>query len=286
MIMMTLSEKMKREMTLRGMAAGTQRSYLKMVSKLYEYHNKYPLAKLTEEQIKTYLLHIYSKGKMPASTYNTNIAALRFFYKVVLYKPMSKCFLPQMKPRKKLPDILSASEVEQIIKAARNIKQRTMFVVAYGAGLRSSEIKHLRIRDIDSKRMVMHICNGKGGKDRYAILPPTVLKTLRVYWEKCRSKIKCQEDWLFPGRNPHQPISNRAIQDAFTKTKARAGITKLGCIHSLRHAFATHSLEAGIDLYTIKELLGHALIKTTARYLHMTTKQIGEAKAPIDKLDI
>jgi len=286
MIMITLSEKMKREMILKGMAAGTQKNYLRVISKLYEYYNKYPLAKLTEEQIKTYLLDVASRKKMLASTYNTNIYALRFFYKIVLHRSISKHFLPHMKPRRKLPDILSALEVEQIIKAARNIKQRAMFIVAYGAGLRSSEIKHLRIRDIDSKRMVMHICNGKGGKDRYAILSPTVLKTLRTYWKKCRSKIKCQEDWLFPGRNPHQPISNRAIQDAFTKTKARAGITKLGCTHSLRHAFATHSLEAGMDLYTIKELLGHALIKTTVRYLHMTTKQIGKAKAPIDKLNI
>jgi site-specific recombinase XerD len=283
--MTTLREKMKQEMILRGMAISTQKNYLKVVSKLNKYYKSYPLAKLTGEQIKTYLLHIACKKKISAGFYNAHVQALRFFYRIVLDKPISDRFLPRMRSTVKYPEILSSSEVAQIIKSTFNIKQKTIFILAYGAGLRVSEIAHLKLKNIDSKRMLLHICNSKGGRDRYAVLSPIVLKALRIYWQKYRSKIKSQGGWVFPGRDIHKPISVRTIGYVFTKAKIRAGITKSGGIHSLRHAFATHALDAGINLYTIKELLGHALIKTTSVYLHMTTKQLSEVEVPIEKLN-
>lgn len=284
--MTTLREKMKHEMTLRGLAASTQKNYLYVVSKLDQHYKSYPVAKLTGEQIKAYLLHLISEKKISAGFYNAHVQALRFFYQKVLNKPTSTHFLPKMKSTVKYPEILSSSEIAQIIQSTINIKQKTIFIIAYGAGLRVSEIARLKLKNIDSKRMVLHICNGKGGKDRYAVLSPIMLKALRIYWQRCRSKIKSHGDWVFPGRDIHKPISVRTINYVFAKAKVRAGITKSGGIHSLRHAFATHALDGGINLYTIKELLGHALIKTTAVYLHMTTEQLGKVKVPIEKLGI
>lgn len=284
--MTTLREKMKNEMILRGYAKSTQKNYLLELTKLYKYYGECSPAKLTEEEIKTYLLHLTLEKKLSPGSRNATISALRFFYEVILDCKISKRALPRARDFKKLPDVLSTAEVERIIKASSNIRNRTIFIIAYGAGLRISEIAHLKIKDIDSDRMIFHIRNGKGHKDRYAVLSPIVLEALRIYWQKCRFKIKCNKNWIFPGRNPDEPISTRAIMHAFTKVKKRADITKAGGIHSLRHAFATHALESGGDLYTIKELLGHSLIKTTVRYLHMTEKRLGTIKSPIDKLNI
>ncbi len=281
--MPTLREKMKHEMQLRGFSFGTQRKYLYEVIKLYKHYQLSP-AKLSKDKIKEYLLYLILERKLAASTYNVAVHSLRFFYDVVLRRVVNYYDFPLTKGKKKLPDILSTVEVTNLIKAATNIKQRTMLVLAYGSGLRSSEVARLKVKDIDSHRMQIHIRNGKGGKDRYVVLSPIMLGELRNYW--CKSRTKIQSAWLFPGQSPDKSTTPASVAAAFNKAKACSGITKLGGVHSLRHAFATHSLEAGEDLYTIKQLLGHSCIESTARYLRLTNNKMQSIKSPIESLNI
>lgn len=195
-------------------------------------------------------------------------------------QPLRKLDLPTTKVTYKLPSILSPQEVEQIIKAADNIKHRTLLMVIYSAGLRVSEAVHLRQRDIDSQRMTLHIRCSKGGKDRYVILSPVVYQALRDYWKVCRFK-----DYVFPNANdPDQPLTTRSVSYFFQSAKVTAGITKVGGIHSLRHAYATHLLESGADLFAIKELLGHSSIQSTVRYLAFVPGRHINLRSPIDHL--
>jgi len=189
--------------------------------------------------------------------------------------------LPTTKVTYKLPDILSANEVERVIKAVGNIKYRTLFMVIYGAGLRVSEAVNLRISDIDRDRMTLHIRNAKGGKDRYVILSPVVYQALRDYWKACRFK-----DYLFPGKKAGQSLSTQQAAQAFKSAKHRAGINKVGGIHSFRHAFATHLLESGADIFAIKTLLGHASIQSTVRYLDFVPNRHKNLVSPIDHLKL
>jgi integrase/recombinase XerD len=281
--MTTLREKMKHEMQLRGISIGTQKKYLYEVIRLYKYYQLSP-AKLSMDEVKKYLLHLIAERKLAASTYNVAVYSLRFFYDVVLRRVIHHHDFPLAKGQKKLPDIFSTAEVTSLIKAANNMKQRAMLVLAYGAGLRASEIANLKVQDIDSDRMQIHIRNAKGGKDRYVVLSPLMLGDLRNYWHKSRKTT--QSPWLFIGQSSDQPITPASVAVAFNKAKESAGITKNGGVHSLRHAFATHSLEAGEDLYTIKQLLGHSCIETTARYLRLTNNKMKSIKSPIEALNI
>jgi integrase/recombinase XerD len=283
LIMTTLREKMKEAMILRGFSEGTQRKYLYEVIKLYKYYQQSP-AKLSQEEIKSYLLYLISERKLAASTYNVAVHSLRFFYDMVLRRVISYHDFPLSKEPRKLPDILSVKEVADIIKAAVNIKHRTMLVLAYGAGLRSAEVANLTVGDIDSDRMQIHIRNGKGGKDRYVVLSPVMLEMLRNYWRKYRIQVK--SIWIFPGQSSAKPITSSTVGAVYKQAKERAGINKKGGVHSLRHAFATHSLEAGEDLYTIKQLLGHSCIESTACYLRLTNNKMKLIKSPIEALDI
>jgi integrase/recombinase XerD len=191
-----------------------------------------------------------------------------------------KLNLPTTKVTYKLPDILSAQEVEQIIKAVRNIRHRTLLMVIYGAGLRVSEAVHLRLCDIDSQRMTLHIRNAKGGKDRYVILSPVIHQALRDYWKVCRFT-----DYVFPRKgHPSQPLSTHRASQIFKSAKARVGITKSGGIHSLRSAFATHLLESGADIFAVKSLLGHASIQSTVRYLDFVPHRHKNLILPIEQL--
>lgn len=192
-----------------------------------------------------------------------------------------KLELPATKVVYKLPSILSANEVQQIIKATGNIKHKTLLILIYGAGLRVSEAVNLRIKDIDSERMTLHIRCSKNKKDRYVILSPVVHKHLRNYWNHCRFI-----DYIFPGQNANQPITTSTAGQIYQHAKERAGIKKQGGIHALRHAFATHMLEAGVDLFIIKELLGHSSIHSTVRYLRFVPGKDLSIKSPIDQLSI
>lgn len=283
--MTTLRDKMKQEMILRGYSPGTQENYLRAVVKLNDHFNRNP-AKLTEAEIKTFLLTLINKP-VSDSTYNIHIHGLKFFYEVVLNKPVLAIKIPRKREPQKLPDILSACEVERIIKVTPNLKYRTIFILIYGAGLRASEAATLRINDIDRSRSTIHIRQGKGNKDRYVILSPMMLNSLCSYWKQCRST-QCtsdshtQNDFIFPGTK--QSLSAASIGAVYRRSKLEAGIKKRGGVHALRHAFATHALESGADLFTIKQLLGHSSVTSTVRYLRMTDKSRQLIQSPVDKL--
>jgi len=228
-IMTTLREKMKQEMTLRGYSPGTQENYLRAVIKLKDHFNRNP-AKLTEAEIKTFLLTLINQP-VSDSTYNIHIYGLKFFYEVVLDKPTLAIKIPRKREPQKLPDILSASEVERIIKVTPNLKYRTLFILIYGAGLRASEAATLQINDIDRDRSTIHIRQGKGNKDRYVILSPIMLRALCSYWKQCRSiqyasDAQIKNDFIFLGTK--QALSAASIGAVYRRSKLEAGIKKRG----------------------------------------------------------
>lgn len=276
--MTTLREKMKEQMLLIGLSESTQRVYLRVVTQLRTHFNKSP-AKLSMQQIRGYLLYLKSK-QLSSSSYNVEVCALRFFYRAVLRQTLTNVDLPTTRASYKLPETLSQDEVGRIIKSTGNIKNRALLIITYGAGLRVSEVVNLRIQDIDSDRMTLHIRCSKSRKDRYVILSPVVYKALCDYWKPCQFK-----DYIFPSpRNQNKPITTRTASQIFSNAKIEAGIQKDCGIHALRHAFATHLLEAGTDIFTIKALLGHASIKSTSRYLSLVPNRHKNLRSPIDKL--
>ena len=292
-IMTTLRAKMKQEMILRGLSIGTQEQYLRAVIKLYEHYKRSP-AKLSEQEIKSFLLFVISNKPCADSTYNIMIHGLKFFYEVVLDKKMVAIALPRKKEPQKLPDILSPLEVERIIKATLNLKHRTILILTYGAGLRASEVASLTVKDIDSDRSVIHIRQGKGNKDRYVMLSPFMRTSLRIYWKQCRLQTMKQQshqnhqkenNFIFLGQSG-KALSALSVGAIYKRSKNLAGIKKQGGIHALRHAYATHSLESGIDLYTLKQFLGHASLTSTIRYLRMTEKTLRTIQSPVDRLNL
>lgn len=279
--MPTLRERMKQEMQLVGLALTTQSIYLKAVVRLQEHYPQQALPKLSAEQIRAYLLHLKKQSFAP-NTYNVQVYGLRFFYCVTLRQPLRKLDLPTTKVTYKLPSILNSDEVKQIIESTGNIKHRALLITIYGAGLRVSEAVNLRTTDIDGKRMTLHIRCGKGGKDRYVILSPVVYQTLQTYWRACRF-----EEIVFPRHNNlEQALSISSASQVFKRAKAQAAIKKEGGIHSLRHAFATHLLESGGDIFAIKELLGHASIHSTVRYLEFVPGRHKDLLLPIERLEL
>jgi integrase/recombinase XerD len=280
-IMSTLREKMKQEMILVGLAESTQKIYLKAVVQLRDYYNKSP-KNITEQELKAYLLYLKQEKKLSGNTYNTHVYGLRFFYCITLRQPLFKLNLPTSKVIYKLPNILSAKEVQQIIKSVGNIKYRTLLMVIYSAGLRVSEAINLKISDIDRDRMTIHIRCAKGGKDRYVILSPVIYKTLCDYWRACKFK-----NYIFPNRkNSDKPLSTHRASQIFKSAKQKANIKKSGGVHSLRHAFATHLLESGADIFAIKALLGHSSIQSTVRYLDFVPNRHQNLISPIDRLKL
>jgi site-specific recombinase XerD len=207
------------------------------------------------------------------------VHALRFFYHTTLKRDRTTFSIPSMRQPGKLPAILSRAEVQQILAHAANLKHRTMLMAAYAAGLRLNEVLHLRVSDIDSARMTIRVEQGKGGKDRYTVLSAHLLDALRAYW-----KVDRPVDRLFPARGGHRPMDPTSLQKAYQTAKLRAGIAKPGGIHALRHAFATHLLEAGVDVHTIQRLLGHKSIATTTRYWHLTHASLTTQAARLDLL--
>lgn len=285
--MTTLREKMKQELTLRGYSLGTQKHYLHSVTKLYDFHQCNP-AKLTDADIKNFLLST-SNQSLAFSTYNIIIHGLKFFYEVVLGRPMFATLIPRKREPQKLPDILSAQEVERVIKATTNLKYRTLLILIYGAGLRAQEAATLRIGDIDRARSAIHIRCGKGNKDRYVILSPIMLNALTLYWKqiRCKQQAKTPEDneFIFLS-STRQVLSYSSLSKVYQRSKLTAGIKKHGGLHSLRHAFATHALESGADLFAIKQLLGHSSVTSTVRYLRMTDKTLQQIQSPVEKLNL
>jgi len=278
--MNTFLHTMKEYLELRRLSKNTQESYLRIVRQFAEFFNT-SVEHLGEREIKDYLLHL-SRTDCASSTLRVNRAALKFLYEVVLAKPWEIEKIPHVKCPQRLPIVLSREEINALLNAAINLKHKALLAIGYSAGLRTSEIAQLKVTDIDSSRMQIRIENAKGAKDRYSILSKTALQILRRYWKAYRSLILD-----FP--RPHFkdiPISYRAISFVFNQYKEKAGITKPATVHSLRHSFATHLLENGVNLHHIQLLLGHKSLETTMIYLHVQRVDLQKITSPLDVISV
>lgn len=277
--MSALRKQMEADMVLRGLAVRTRKSYLESVTGLARFYKRSP-ERITEPECQSYLLHLLQERKLTHSSCNVVASALQFLYRVTLKQPEAQFKLPRPRVPQRLPQILSREEIALLFEHAHNLKHRAFLMTTYGAGLRLSEACHLKISDIDSDRMTIRVEQGKGAKDRYTLLSPGLLKELRRYWIVHRPAL-----WLFARpRNPQLPMLPKSADRIYRRAKDRAGITKVGGIHALRHAFATHLLEAGTDVHTIQRLLGHGDLSTTARYFHLAQKHLSGAHSALDLL--
>ena len=261
--MTKLREQMTQDMILRGLSPHTQRAYLQAVTQLARHYGRAP-DRISKREVKAYLLHLHQSKKRSTSTCNVAAAALRFLYHQTLGRSHTDFDIPIARKPTKLPHVLGRDEVARLLSRTRFLKHRALFLVAYAAGLRASEIVKLRPTDIDAGRMVIRVEQGKGAKDRLTALSPRLLDVLRDYWRRTQPG-----EFLFPSRDGKGHLGTRGLQSAFSLAKRRAEIDKPGGIHLLRHTFATHLLEAGVDLHTLQRLLGHRSIRTTTRYLHL-----------------
>jgi site-specific recombinase XerD len=243
----------------------------------------------TAEDLRRYQLHMRSSGAS-ATAMNTAVSALRFFFGVTLGRDDAQVGMTTVREPRKLPVVLSPEEVARLLDAAPGLKYRAALSVAYGAGLRASEVVSLKLSDIDSERMVIRVEQGKGRKDRYAMLSEPLLHLLRAWWLAARVRGVMLAHgsggggWLFPGQNPVNPLTTRQLRRAFDGAKAAAGIDKPVCLHTLRHCFATHLLEQKVDIRVIQVLLGHKKLDTTARYSQVASTTLRAVKSPLDHL--
>ncbi len=266
-------------MKLRRFAPSTQEAYVSAVADLAKYYNQSPDL-LDKEKIQGYLLYLMEERRLAWSTCNVAVSGLRFFYTQTLGINSMSLGIPPMKTQKKLPEILSSEEIERLFKCAFDIKHRAVLMATYASGLRVSETVNLRLADIDSSRMTLRVRQGKGNKDRYTILSSRLLTELRTYYRKCKPRF-----WLFHGTYNDRQLHIGTAQKMYYTAKKRAGITKGGGIHTLRHCFATHLLEAGVDLRTIQSLMGHTSIMTTMNYLRVTSKKLAATRSPLDLIE-
>lgn len=275
-----LRKQMEADMALRGLAYRTREAYVGSVARLVRHYGK-PPDQISEAEVQRYLLYLLEERKLAHSSVNIACSAFEFFYRVTMKRREAEFCLPRPKVPSKLPEILSREEVAALFQTTTNLKHRAFLMTTYAAGLRLSEACELKVSDIDSDRMTLRVECGKGAKDRYTQLSPRLLAELRRYWMAHRPTL-----WLFPGtRDARGPLLPQAAQRIFYAAKARAGITKRCGIHGLRHAFATHSLEAGVDVHTIQRLLGHGNLGTTARYFHLAQKHLTSTASPLDLLE-
>lgn len=277
--MTRLRERMIQELRLRNRAETTIVSYVRAIRQYAEFFGRSP-DQLSSQHVREYLLHLIEKRKVSQSTYNQQVAALRFFYREMLHQPaivQGVCFT---KKERRLPVVLSQDEVRRFFAALDTLQHRVILMTCYGAGLRISEAIALRAADIDSQRMLIRVRQGKGRKDRYVGLPQTLLQVLREYW-----KAVCPQDALFPGYHGRETISRQAVVNACHRAMRAAGISKNISPHTMRHCFATHLLEAGADVRTIQILLGHRSVTTTAMYTHVSRATIQKIESPLDRLN-
>ena len=278
-----LRKMMLEELERRNYSASTIRYYLRFVERFAQHFGKSP-DKLGPEHVRRYQPYLLKQRKLCPGTVENHVAALRFLFVRTLHRHEFRQFLPYPKVRRKLPNILSREEVAQLIDASSSLFERTLLMVLYGTGMRRAEIARLKIADIDSQRMVIHVVNGKGGKDRDLPLSPLLLETLRAHWRWLKP-----QTYLFPSRlhrNCEQPISDKIVWRACTEAAKRAGIRKKVTPHLVRHSWATHLLEAGTDLRTIQLLLGHEDLEVTARYLHLSQQHLHQVANPLDELKL
>ena len=271
-----LRDQMLVDLQLCGAKPRTQETYLREAENLAKYFNRSP-AELGENELKEYLLYLIKERHLAEGTFRFYVAGLKFLYRTTLKRdwPVEKIKCPRRE--KKLPFVLDLSEVESLFSVTKNLKHKAMLMITYSSGLRVSEAAKLKLTDIDSTRMTVRII-GKGGKDRYSILSQTVLEHLRQYWKKYHPA-----EWLFEGQKKDDHISSQTIQTIFYAARKRARITKPASVHTLRHSFATHLIEAGTSLHHVQLLLGHRSPTTTTVYLHVSRLNLAQVTSPLDK---
>jgi integrase/recombinase XerD len=276
-----LRQRMLDDMAMRKLNRQTQTGYVRAVKRLAEFLGCSP-ERATPEDLRRFQMHLVASG-MSSITLNATITGLRFFFEVTLRRLDALAMMSPVREPRKLPVVLNAGEVEQLIAAAGSLKFRAALSVAYGAGLRASEVVHLKVSDIDSQRMVIRVEQGKGGRDREAMLSPSLLELLRAWYRQAQSERKMLPGGgLFPGQNPVEPMSTRQLNRVFHHAVNATPIKKRVSLHSLRHAFATHLLEQKVDIRVIQVLLGHQKLDTTARYSHVAAKLLREVKSPLE----
>jgi site-specific recombinase XerD len=280
--MTQLRQKMIRAMDLRNLSDHTKRAYLTAVKGLVKHYQESP-EKITEEQIEDYLLYLKNeKGNAPSSCIGV-LTGLRFFYKNILEKEISVDFSLPKKPRK-LPTVLTKEQIWKIICVPKNLKHRLILMTTYSAGLRAGEVRKLLPVHIDSKRMLIKVVDGKGRKDRYTMLSVKLLAELRHYYRKHRP-----QTYLFPSsykKNKNNPLSYEAVRCIYEKARKKVGVKNGEGLHTLRHSFATHLLEAGYDIRKIQVLMGHTKLSTTMIYLHVSRETLSKVPSPLDLIDI
>jgi len=280
-----LRKMMLEELQRRNYAETTISSYIRIVEDFSRRFQRPPDC-LGPKHIREYQSELFKKRKLAASTVTVYLAALRFFYGKTLKKSWSTVETPYPKRAEHVPSILSQQEVARLIDAADSSFHRTLLMTLYATGVRRAELTHLKISDVDSQRMVIHVRGGKGRKDRDVMLSPKLLKELREHWRRLRRK---PSEWLFPGNRQHtndQPISTKAVWHACRNAAKRAGIKKQVHPHTLRHCFATHLLEQGADLRNIQMLLGHNDLEQTTIYLHVSELRLNATASPLDSLSL
>ena len=275
-----LRRRMEQDMVLKNFAESTKKTYLNRVDNFSRYFGR-PPEELGTEEIRKYLHHLIVERDLSQDYIKQVYSALKFFYTVTLDGVWDLRQIPRARKVRSLPQVLSIAQVQKILDTASSLKYQTIFTTVYSAGLRTDEVAHLRVGDIDSERMMIRVNQGKGNKDRYTLLAKQTLLQLRDYWRVYRPK-----EWLFIGQDKRRPISSRSIQKAFTDARDKANIPIPATVRTLRHCFATHLLDAGVDLYFISQLLGHASPKTTAIYRHVSGKTLSQVKSPIDLWEI
>lgn len=281
--MTTLRENFTRELVIRGMSPRTQESYIGAVYYLARHYHKSPDL-LTDEELKDYLFHLANRGLAP-STLNQNVSALRCFYKLTLGRPVD--FLREVLPRSRKavrrPQPFSPEEIVELITVGcPHLKSRVFLMTVYGAGLRLEEACHLKLEHINRRRMQIRVEQGKGRKDRYTLLSPVLLAELENYWRTFRPV-----NWVFPSiKYPTLAMDYHTGQRIYYRAVQRAGLPKRGGIHTLRHSFATHLLEAGVEITVVQRLLGHTSLATTATYLHVRQERLAQIKSPLQLLEL
>ena len=274
-------DKMQIDMELRNMSQTTIESYIKRVE-VFLRHSQIPIPNITPDDFRAYVMYLMQDKKLSSGTINNYISAFKFLYDITLEKEWDKRKVPYMRGYKSLPAVLSKEEVFEIINSIKNLKHKAILMLMYGSGLRVSEAVKLKVSDIDSKNSQIFISKSKNRSDRYSILSKTNLELLRTYWLSFGKP----KEWLFPGSNPKEHINVKSVKNLVLKIKKNLGITKRISAHTFRHCFATHLLEDGTQLTHIQQLLGHNCLKSTSKYLHMTSKAMMNIKSPLDSKEV
>jgi integrase/recombinase XerD len=279
--MTPLRQRLIEELALRGYSYRTEEAYVHAVAGLAQHYQRAP-DRLSDEEVRAYLLHLHLKTALSASTLNVAVSGLRFFYHRVLHRPFAHIEqgMPRVRRQKRRPKAYTLAEVNRLLESCSNRKHRAFLMTVYGAGLRLNEACHLRPEHIDRSAGQIRVEQGKGRKDRYTVLPQRLLRELEEYWRMYRP-----QGWLFPSRQePSRPMPDGTGQKIFYDAVARAKLPDKGGIHSLRHSFATHWMEAGLPLFALKRLLGHTSLSTTSGYLHVSREHLAKIGSPLDKL--